>query len=145
MRLFQSEIIRYFAKSSKDIQIPREEAHKVYTNYTGLIIDTRGLSLQPVLFPRIYDDEGKLIISKNHIDKISLYNGGECIYVKGYEQNKTIEGRVGRFPMIVRAMRVFGKKRKGDIIISRFFLRRLFSSDIAYKNIKKGRIVIIAD
>lgn len=70
--------------------------------YTGIIVDCRGLGLQPVMSPVIKNSDGVIIYGDKNLDPDKIAELGMAAYVKG--NNST--SRAGSNPLVVKAVGV---------------------------------------
>ena len=84
-------------------QIPDYRPTHSGGNYTGLIIDCRGLgTLNPVMSPVIKNDRGKKIYGHKNLDYDRVIRDGMASYARDMNQ----AGRAGSNPLVVRAVRI---------------------------------------
>jgi hypothetical protein len=121
------------------------------TRYTGLVIyaaeavpaigyDEDRLP-RPCLFPRIYDQEMKLVLEREMCEPESLRRWGMVAYSGDLDYARRLE-RVGAGPMTVMARGVFGRNST-DLIIPTESARRLLASPSARQALREGRILVI--
>ena len=90
---------------------------KVEETYTGVIIDTRGLRIQPALYPQIFDTDGYLLygptmLEANHNDRTMV------AYSRSMDKAKEM-ARVGDNPLILNAnSRVKSTSKPTDIVLT---------------------------
>lgn len=84
-------------------------------HYTGLIVDTKGLHIQPALSPRIMDQRRREVYGPSFVDREYAIEIGVVGYAKSLEQAKA-DPRVGDHPLIVKAIKT-GPQRV-DVIIA---------------------------
>jgi len=109
------------------------------SNYTGIIIDCRGLELKPCLFSLVYDDLSQEIFSINFADLANVIDGGLVLWTKEEVYNNP---RIGDNPLRIRAIDI--KRENGtDIVISSFDARRIHGSKKNLELLKECRIAVI--
>ncbi len=116
--------------------IPKETE---LTNYSGIIIDCRGLSLRPSLFPKIYNELNDEIYSVNFADANYTVEIGLIMYTNQEPYNNP---RIGYNPLRIRALGVTGKNMT-DIKISSFDARRIHGSNKNLQLLKECRVAVI--
>uniref|UniRef100_A0A7V3ZV68 Uncharacterized protein n=1 Tax=candidate division WOR-3 bacterium TaxID=2052148 RepID=A0A7V3ZV68_UNCW3 len=121
--------------------IPYEEPNVFKENYTGIIIDARHLSLKPVLFFKIYNEELKEIYSVAFADSLSLLSNGLCSYVKSLEEAFK-HPKAGNFPLYISALKITGKN-KCDLIIANKDALTLHSCLNNIKLLEKCRVIVV--
>ena len=84
--------------------------------YTGLIVDARGLGLEPVLNPTIINDHGQAVYSSAFISREYAVQEGVCKYIR-YTDKMLADPRTGSNPLMLKALRREGK-RKATLVIS---------------------------
>ncbi len=98
--------------------------------YTGLIIDGRGLGLQPAMNPRILAEDGREIysiwlkVNRNYAIKMGLVG-----YGKSVEQAKQdAADRLGENPLIIKAKQVKGTSNT-DVVVSDLDAAKILYAD----------------
>lgn len=76
--------------------------------YTGVIIDARGLGLNPTFSPVILDDSGRKIYGHENIDADYAVTHGMVGYAKEISETEKGISRVGITPLRVKAVRLEG-------------------------------------
>lgn len=110
------------------------------TEYTGCIIDTRGLKIRPMLFPSLYAEDGTEILGKNFIDSHSAWAKGTVAYC--YTDDIAFKHKkAGRLPYYCAAINVFNNCP----MIANTDLRKITASKVTRNNLKNGNIVFIID
>lgn len=72
--------------------------------YTGLIVDCRGLGLQPVMTPLVKNDMGDTIYGRKNIDSATIIQYGMAAYTKDVNN----VSRAGTNPLMVKAIGLDG-------------------------------------
>jgi len=83
--------------------------------YTGLIIDTRGLNMQPALVPKILNENGEEIYGSRYVSR----DYAVVIGLAGYENDLSramLNERVADQPLIIKGLRTSGPN-KTDVVI----------------------------
>ncbi len=125
----------------------RNHDHMEVHNYTGLVIDARGLGFKPSIFPSIYVNDSRnirrTIFSFHHLNRErSLQSGGARYTTTPF--NVYMDKHVGPKPYICSAERVGGEFNT-DIFISREDAVKFLSSTKTSKKLEEGRVLIIVD
>ena len=81
---------------------PMNTALKVPSNYTGIVVDCRGLGLQPAMASIIMNDNGLKIYSYENVDYDKVINMG----IVAYTSNPKNIARAGSNPLIVKALSI---------------------------------------
>ena len=91
--------VDYTPPTIPDYQPPRRSSG----NYTGLVVDCRGLgTLNPVMSPVIKDESGAKIYGHKNLDYDRIIREGMATYAQDMSQ----ASRAGSNPLIVRAVRL---------------------------------------
>lgn len=87
-------------------------------SYTGVIVDARGLGLEPTFSPGIYDESGRQIYGHKYIDPDYAIKYGMVEYTINddmYTDAVSGKARAGSSPLVVKAI---GIKDRCNVIIS---------------------------
>jgi hypothetical protein len=103
---------------------------------TGLIIDARGLGVQPALAPRLLDAAGNPVYGADTLSP----DVRKTTTVAGY--HKTVDDakkspRLGSRPLVVKAAKVQGS----DVVLTEEAMKELVASNNAY--LSEGRVAIV--
>lgn len=110
------------------------------TDYTGLIVDTRGLHSTPILFPSLFMEDGTEFFGKDFIDSRDAFVYGIAAY--SYTDDTALQHKkAGRQPYYCAALRLLN----GSPVIANADLKKILASAVTRNNLKKGNIVIIID
>ncbi len=122
-------------------------------NFTGLVIYAKGelpahgkdirQALQPALFPKLYDEDMKLILSVEMCDPEYLRQWGMAAYAYSEDESTFLE-RVRTAPLRTVARGVFGI-HSTDIILADDAARKLLVREANKTILGQGRILIIID
>jgi hypothetical protein len=106
---------------------------------TALIVDAKGLKLEPAMAPKIFDESGKELFSSTLVAKDKVRDNGVASYVKSVDAAKA-DKRAGSKPLVLKASkRADGSKN--DIVLSAADAAQL--KDAGY--LSEGRVVIVVD
>jgi len=113
------------------------------TEFSGVVIDGRGLGRIPALNPKIYDEDHNLVYSGDLLEQGSFERWGACQYTddpyyKGYE------ARAGENPLRIVAVQN-SKLIETDLCISHEDAMILLQHPQTKDRLKEGRVVIIID
>lgn len=133
--------------------IPRANSWVPSREYTGLVIDTRGQlpvygegredHLHPVLLPKIYDSDTRLLLHPEMVEPEYLRRWGLAGFTTSSDL-ETFEERVGDHPMVVAADGLFGI-RPANPIIPREAAERLLILEHNRQLLSEGRVLILVD
>ena len=126
-----------------EVAVPQESVPKVSSRgedeYTGLIVDARGLDINPALAPRILDGEMRELYGPPFVRRDLLVRGGIALYVDDMDV-AAARGRVGDRPLVVRGVRASGAGNT-DIVISGSSASLFRGSAF----LEEGRVIIVID
>jgi hypothetical protein len=129
--------------------------------YTGMMIDTRGLGVQPATFPAVLDQEGKLVYGPLVVSRQAAEQHGLVqYYIAGSEKDLSLQwghaflvtqkdkarsfSRAGRRPLQIK-----GLKRRGtlhaNIIISAADAEKIRGNPQLMRALRAAKVVIITD
>ena len=111
--------------------------------FTGLIIDARGLKVQPAMAPKILTPDGVEVYGTGFVSREYAVEMGIAGYAKNIEQAKN-DDRVKPNPLIVKAIGVTGPN-KTDIVISPNDAMRIHQYSENLKFLEQCRVMIIVD
>ncbi len=122
---------------------PVYEGYVFSTNFTGVVIDARGLGREPAFAPRIFDEDHREVYSIALMAEESLKKWGAVQYTDdpcytGFEE------RVGENPARFAALRN-DNLIKTDISLSNDDVKVLLQNDVTKYNLTEGRVIIIID
>ncbi|MCX8124915.1 MAG: hypothetical protein N3F66_12250 [Spirochaetes bacterium] len=126
------------ALPSKDI--PQLPVKLPATEYSGLIVDTRGQKFTPMLFPSLYAEDGTEIFGKDFIDSRDAYIYGTVAYCFG-DDIALRHKKAGPNPYYCASLRLYNRCP----VIANSDLKKILASSSTRNNLKKGNIVIIID
>jgi len=109
--------------------------------YTGIVIDARGLALQPAVFPRILDEDGQVLYAPESVHTEVAMQQGYVAYISVIDSPQ-VESRVGKNPLLLRARRAAGPARV-DVVMSRADGPQLQHAAIRLL-LARGRVIIVA-
>jgi len=142
LQLVLPEEIRQISKISPEI---REMDTKLIGEnlYTGLIIDARGLGVEPVLNPVIVSEQGHDIYSSVFISREFAVQKGVCKYLCSMDQ-AVKDKRIGNHPLVFKGLRKEGKQNT-TIVISMSDYRLLEKTTERHVFLKECRMIIVKD
>lgn len=109
--------------------------------YTGLIIDARGLELEPTLYPTIVSEQGNEIYSSLFISREFAVQYGICTYLCSME-GAIREERIGSHPLVFKGLR---KSSNGNasIVISMADTKQIERVAERHIFLKECRVIIV--
>lgn len=111
--------------------------------YSGLIVDARGLDIDPVLNPMIISEQGEKVYSAQFISREFAVQKGVCKYICSMKQ-ALADTRIGRRPLVVKALRKEGEDTS-NIVINMAQYRRLEKIHERHTFLKQCRVIIVKD
>lgn len=118
-----------------------ESDTKAEAVHTGVVIDARGLAIQPALFPRIVDERGQPLYTPEVVEREAAIQQGYVAYAKTIDQ-APLPARVGDHPLVVRALRVAGSTRV-DLVLSNAEAARLRDYPATRRLVRQCRLLIV--
>ena len=112
--------------------------------YTGLLIDVRGLGLQPSIAPRVLSTEGHVIHGVATVDRSLTTDYGVAGYDDDIDRAYTSERLGGEEanPFVVRATGTAGRY-SGDAILDNFDAVQVLQADEAGDFLRQGRVTFL--
>ena len=114
------------------------------TPYTGLLIDVRGLGLQPSIAPRILSAEGHVIHGVATVDRSLATDYGVAGYDDDIDRAYTSERLGGEeaHPFVVRATATAGRYA-GDAVLDDFDVVQVLQADEVGDFLRQGRVTFL--
>jgi len=135
-----------YSSSIKEVPAPIETDLTVTEgqNFTGLIIDARGLGVIPSLGPKVVDEDGKEIYGSAYVSRKFAVKWGMAGYTKTTEQAAKQTDRVGAAPGVIKALRGAGAS-KCDLVISNKDAQSVVAAAKSMKFLADCRVIIVVD
>lgn len=111
--------------------------------FTGLVIDTRGLGIRPVMVPRILDEDGREVYGSAFVSREYAVQQGMSGYSKDLSAAQTNQ-RVADNPLTVKGLRTDGVEHS-HIVISNTDAHRLRSASENLSFMRKCRVIIVVE
>jgi hypothetical protein len=110
--------------------------------YTGIIVDCRGLGLQPAMSPAILNQSGgDVYIGNLPVDPDFVVNNGIVGYSRALNDARQ-NARVGKNPLIIKGLNVSGR-HKADVVISEKDSRILLGLQASYQVLEKAKVIFV--
>ena len=109
--------------------------------WSGLVINARGLNVQPSMAPRIVDESGKEVYGTEVVSEKGLKQGGIASYAKNEGQATE---KVGEKPLVVKALKLVDKS-KTDVVISNADADKLRDPNTNLSFLADGKVVLLVD
>ena len=101
----------------------------VKEDYTGVIIDAKGLKAEPAMSPSLLDESGQeLYLADLSVSPDTVIERGLASYAKSVDEAKTLKTRIGKKPLILKAKAVRGPQR-ADLVLDRADAGLLLGAD----------------
>lgn len=121
-------------------EFPVRIDNPIPTRYTSLVVDTRGLHVEPMILPSVYNENGLEVYGRNYVD--IRYAGKYGIASYANTDDEAMKSRIaGDHPFYTVAI----KDIKGCPVISDRDIRKIFSSEETVEQLKKCRVIFIID
>lgn len=111
--------------------------------FTGLIVDTRGLTIRPALSPRVIDESGEEVYGPAFISREHAVQHGTVFYSRSIKDPAIVD-RTGPNPLIVTGLKSSGTLQ-ADVIISRADAAKLHSNSAHLNFLNRCMVVILID
>lgn len=121
--------------------VPLEEDSTVA--YTGVLIDARGIDVNPALFPKIVTEDGRTVYSPEFFLPAYAAERGAVGYYDNIVSALT-DDRLGALPLRINAIRSYGKNST-NLVIANLDARTLHGSANNLKLLNRCRVIIVTD
>ena len=138
----QIESIRHVMPGEKTSSL-QSSSVPVHKNYTGLVVDARGIRAKPAMATSLLDEDGQEVYGAAFASREFAVQKGMSGYSRDINTAKN-DSRVGNRPLLVKGLRTKGPGNF-DIVISNAdaSLLRCSSEHLAF--LKKCHVIIILD
>ena len=126
-------------QSSSDVEITKSGEEL----YTGLIVDAKGLDINPALSPKILNEHGREVFSASIVKRDTLLNKGLVSYSSKISFAET-NSRIGDKPLIIRALRKSGINGT-SVVISLADAAKVRNPSINLTWLTECRVIIVID
>ena len=116
-----------------------EFANLAKGNYTGLIVDCRGMGLKPVMSPVILNSNGTKIFGHKNLDVDKIVSTGMVDYV----QDENAVSRAGENPLVVKPIKL--ENFNSNPVLSIVDSNRVLIENHATKFLKELKVVFLFD
>ena len=111
--------------------------------FTGLVIDTRGLGITPVMVPKILDEDAREVYGSAFVSREYAVQQGMSGYSKDLAAARSNQ-RVADNPLTVKGLRTEGVKHS-NVVISNTDAHRLRSASENLSFMRKCRVIIVIE
>ncbi len=109
--------------------------------YTGLIVDAVGLSVQECLDPKIVMEDGQVVYSQGYVDSQILVNRHVAGYVKGLDKARSHD-RVTANPLMIKAV-ALAEGSQTDLVIQQADAQLVHLDPKHLDFLKKAKVLIV--
>jgi hypothetical protein len=120
-----------------------EQSPKKEEQFTGLIIDCRGIPLSPAMVPMIMGEDGQVVYGTAYVSRDHALEGGMAAYARGLAKARD-NPRVGHKPLIVKGLRTV-KSRSSDIVISNADAGKIKGAGSNISFLNRGRVLFVME
>jgi len=120
-----------------------EQSSKKEEQFTGLILDCRGIPLSPAMVPMIVGEDGQVVYGTAYVSRDHALEGGMAAYARGLAKARD-NPRVGPKPLIVKGLRTV-KGRSSDIVISNADAGKIKGSGSNINVFHRGRVLFVME
>jgi len=121
--------------------VPPDGEARTEAVHTGVVIDARGLAIQPALFPRIVDERGQTLYAPESVDREAAVQQGYVAYAKAFDQAPA-QTRIGEHPLVLRALRV-AEEARVDLVLSDVEATRIRDYAATRRLVRQCRVLIV--
>ena len=113
------------------------------TEYTGILIDAKGLDSRPALFPQVVTESGDDVYSADFAEPGQMTQYGLVGYFHDRTRAMTAD-RMGSYPLVVRALG-FAGANSCDLVISQADAARIHGSRANLELLSRCRVGFLVD
>ncbi len=145
------DLVSLYVKHSRPIESAVAETYTPTRPYSGILVYIQGEypvrgehrtgTLEPCLFPRIYDDTMTPILERNFMYPEALLRYGSVGWAESLDDD-AVELRIGEDPLRLIASAIFGARRS-DVILSRADALKILASPENRDLVKQGKVIFI--
>ena len=112
-------------------------------NYTGLIIDCKGLGLRPAMAPQVIDEKGEEVYGSKFVSREYAIDIGMGGYEKDMGRART-NSRVTDNPLLIKAIGISGQN-KTDVIVANGDALQVHNAAANDNFLQRCRVVFVLD
>lgn len=132
------------SQAPQAVSIPQPTTRSSFSDrVTGLVVDARGLGLEPVMAVKIYDQSGRVVYGNQYVDPNYQISRGLADYAFADEDVQAItngQSRAGNAPLTVRAVGLRDNNR--NIVVSNDDGDRILSANAGSNFIQRCAVVL---
>ena len=111
--------------------------------FTGLVVDAKGLSVKPVMVPKIIDENNQEVYGSAFVSREYAVQQGMSGYSRDLKESLK-EKRVSDYPLVVKGLKTSGPGHS-EIVISNADASKLRGISESLYFMKKCRVIIVVD
>lgn len=138
---FADAVLPLCLKPIKAVTQPPKEIKE--EGATGLVVDCRGLAVQPALALQIVDEDGHQVYGPRYASRDEAVRGGLARYIRGLEAAQK-DPRVGPRPLVIRGLRTVPNAGV-DLVVSNADGERIREDARNLYFLQKCRVVVALD
>jgi len=112
------------------------------SKYTGLIVDAKGFNILPAMAPKVLLEDGRVVYGVLDVSTDYVQRNGLVNYVKSLEKARSLVGRVGGNPLVVKAS---GERKNVDLLVSPETAADVKYADMLGNFLDKCKVVFVVD
>jgi hypothetical protein len=109
--------------------------------YTGLILDARGMAAKPAMSARITSEDGEEVFGPTYVSREFAVQKGMVYYTTNLDSVRQ-STRVGRSPLLVRALRTWGTNRC-NFVVSNADAASILGNHMNLRFLKECNVAIV--
>lgn len=118
-----------------------DSAQELAADYTGLIINTMNLAVEPAISPKIYNAQGEVIYSVNTLNTDEVITNGIVGYNRSLNAAKA-NPRIGENPLVINAEDVRGAT-KADVVLSEANAQKVLRAANSSNIFSETKVIIV--
>lgn len=112
-------------------------------NFTGVIVDARGMGVTPAIAPRLLTEAGDEAYSATYVEERPVAEQGIALYLSDWD-GAQVHPRIASTPMTIKALRVEGNNRT-DLVIADADAQLIHMIPEHFQLLKQAKVLIILD
>jgi hypothetical protein len=133
-----TDLIRALPYEFPNLPIPAGKDNPLGTEYTSLIVDSRGLDVSPMILPSVYDEDGLEIFGKRYINIQSAARDGLVVYAMDEKEARRHQ-KAGDHPYFVKAL----KSLDHSPVLPHRDVRRILGHKKTVEKLKSCHVIFI--
>jgi len=138
VKIKTGSILKYLNVNFPADKFPEFNSQSITTEYSSLIIDTRGLDIKPMLLPVVFNEKGLEVYSKNYVLPRYALKNNMVTYVHTHE-DALKHPKAGENPYYCTALDVLKKSP----VISDNDITKFYNYNRNLNNLRKCKVIFI--